>query len=446
MRPQRTPLDAWVASRLGIPGDRPSRAEVERGQLERLRATVAWAAERSPFYRARLAGLPAGWPATLADLASLPLTSSGELREQGPRFLCVSQDQVGRVVTLQSSGTTGVPKRLWFTPADQDSTVDFFRAGMSTLVERGDRVLILLPGKLPGSVGALLATALEGLGAVPLPHGFVVDLPAAAADAQRQAPTCAVGAPAQLLALARYAEEVQGAPVRLRTALLTTDHVPSSLARRLEAGTGCRAFEHYGMTEMGLGGAVECQAHAGYHLRDPDLLFEVVDPATGEVLPEGSEGEVVFTTLQRRGMPLLRYRTGDRSRFLPGPCPCGSALRRLAHVCGRIEAASVPCGAAGGLTLPALDEVLFAVPGLVDFTAALSRGRGAARLSVVAYGLGPGERELASAARQALESVPAVQAAAGGGELVLSVAAAALPSRRWTTPRKRTIVERGTTA
>jgi phenylacetate-coenzyme A ligase PaaK-like adenylate-forming protein len=437
-----TPLDAWTAARLGIPGDRPSHAAVARGQLERLRATLAWAAQHSPFYRPRLADLPSGWPAALADLASLPFTSPGELRDHGPRFLCVSQDEVERVVTLQSSGTTGKPKRLWFTPADQDATIEFFRVGMSTLVERGDRILILLPGKLPGSVGALLATALDRLGTVAIPHGFVLDLPAAAADVQRHGPTCAVGTPVQLLALSRYAE-VSGVPLRLRTALLTTDHVPASLVRRLEAGTGCRVFEHYGMTEMSLGGAVGCEAHAGYHLREPDLLFEIVDPATGEVLPEGAEGEVVFTTLQRRAMPLIRYRTGDRSRFVPGPCPCGSASRRLAHVCGRIEAPSVPCGAAGAIAFPALDEVLFAVPGLVDFTAAVSRGRDFARLAVTAYGIGPGEHELASAARQALESVPSIQAAAGAGELLLSVAAAELPPGRWTAPRKRTIVEHG---
>jgi phenylacetate-coenzyme A ligase PaaK-like adenylate-forming protein len=243
-----------------------------------------------------------------------------------------------------------------------------------------------------------------------------------------------------VLGLSVYAQEVARIPFRPRTALLTTDHVPESLVRRLEESSGCRAFHHYGMTEMGLGGAVDCEAHAGYHLREPDLLFEIVDPATGEPLPDGEEGEIVFSTLARRGMPLLRYRTGDRSRFLPGPCPCGSALRRLARVRGRIDAAALPCGAAGTVSLPALDEVLFAVPGLADFTATVSRGAGQDRLSIVAYALGRNERELANAVAEALRAAPILRAALGGDRLTLSVASAALPTRRWTAPRKRTMV------
>ena len=122
---------------------------------------------------------------------------------------------------------------------------------------------------------------------------------------------------------------------------------------------------------MGLGGGVECQARRGYHLREADLLFEVVDPATGRPLPEGETGEVVFTTLTRRGMPLIRYRTGDLSHFIPGPCPCGAALRTLARVEGRI-ANRVAIGAYGVLTLAELDEALFAVSGVTDIRATMA--------------------------------------------------------------------------
>ena len=88
---------------------------------------------------------------------------------------------------------------------------------------------------------------------------------------------------------------------------------------------------------MGLGGGVECAAHAGLHLREADLLFEVVDPLTGAPLPVGSEGEIVFTTLTREAMPLIRYRTGDSGSFIAEPCPCGSALRLLATVRERLR-------------------------------------------------------------------------------------------------------------
>ena len=96
-------------------------------------------------------------------------------------------------------------------------------------------------------------------------------------------------------------------------------------------------YNHYGTTEMGLGGGVDCAAHAGLHLREADLLFEIVDPASGAPLAAGEEGEIVFTTLTREAMPLVRYRTGDLGRFAVEPCPCGSSLRLLAPVRERLD-------------------------------------------------------------------------------------------------------------
>lgn len=89
------------------------------------------------------------------------------------------------------------------------------------------------------------------------------------------------------------------------------------------------------MTEMGLGGAVSCQNLIGYHFRENDLFIEIVSPETGMPISEGQYGEIVFTTLTRKGMPLIRYRTGDISRWLPGVCPCGSVLKRMDKVLSR---------------------------------------------------------------------------------------------------------------
>ncbi len=427
-----TPLHAWTSGRLGLPPGAPLRPALEARQLELLRETVAWAARRSPFYRRRLAGLPDGWPDSLADLPALPFTSGQALRERGEELVCVSQDELARVVTLRSSGTTGSPKRLWFTAEDLAATQEFFGQGMSTLVEPGDRVLILLPGPLPGSVGALLAEALARRGVEPIPHGFVRDLPATVEVLRRCRPTSAVGAPAQLLGLLRCAAAA-GVGRGLRTALLTTDHVPRAVLRALREEHGCAPFEHYGMTELGLGGAVDCRAHAGCHLRELELLCEVIDPASGEPLLEGRPGELVFTTLGRRGMPLLRYRTGDRSRLLPGPCPCGSSLRRLAPVRGRLGALELE---AGGLSLglPDLDEVLYAVPSLLDFSAAAGvlGGRPALRITALAV---PGrEPGLRAAVELALDQVPGLRS------VTIEVEIRPAPPDPWPSPGKRVLL------
>jgi phenylacetate-coenzyme A ligase PaaK-like adenylate-forming protein len=118
----------------------------------------------------------------------------------------------------------------------------------------------------------------------------------------------------------------------MRTVLLTAEYVSDEALAYVKDAWQCEAFEHYGMTEMGLGGAMSCAAHIGYHPREADMIFEIIDPDSGEPLPEGEPGEVVFTTLTRTAMPLIRYRTGDISRWIPGACPCGSVLKRLDRV------------------------------------------------------------------------------------------------------------------
>jgi phenylacetate-coenzyme A ligase PaaK-like adenylate-forming protein len=128
------------------------------------------------------------------------------------------------------------------------------------------------------------------------------------------------------------------------------------------------------MVEMGLGGGVECEALDGYHLREADVYFEVVNPTTGEACSDGTMGEVVFTTLTRRGMPLIRYRTGDIARIIPQPCSCGSVLRRMERVRGKWDD-TVRLGPDCTLTLSEMDESLFRLPGLLDYRPTISKGR-----------------------------------------------------------------------
>lgn len=375
-----TPLQPWIAAMIGATGPGLDRAHLQRYQLARLRSTVRLARQRAPFYRDRLRDLPDGadGPDTLRDFARYPFTTAADLAAHGPRMVCVGQDDVTRVVTTQeqqeqlaaldTSGTTGTPKRLWFTESDQELTIDFFRVGMSTFTDPGDRVLVLLPCERPGGVGDLLATALERLGARAIRHGVVQDVEATLALLHDHGADVAVGIPAQLLALAR-----RDAGLRLKAVLLSTDHVPLSLARAVEQAWHCRVFNHYGMTETGLGGGVECEARRGYHLREADLYVEAVEPNGTRPMPDGERGEVVVTTLTRTGMPLIRYRTGDLSRFIPGPCPCGTDLRTLERITGR-AAGVVRTATGAGLTLAELDEVLFGLPGVLDFDATLLRG------------------------------------------------------------------------
>ncbi|NTU84791.1 MAG: phenylacetate--CoA ligase family protein [Chloroflexales bacterium] len=427
-----TPLEPWIAARIG--GAAPlDRAALERWQLERLAATLRLARARSPFYRAHLAGAPERL-ASLDELARLPFTTAQALRDRPLQLLCVSQDAIQRIVTLDSSGTTGAPKRVAFTREDQELTLDFFHIGMATFTAPGDRVLIMLPGATPGSVGDLLATALSRLGAEGVLHD---PLAAPGATAKAIAATGAsvlVGTPTQALLLARHPA---GAGVRLRAALLTSDHVPRAVVAAAEAAWGCVVYNHYGMTEMGLGGGVECAARRGYHLREADLLVEIVDPASGRRLPEGEPGEIVFTTLTRGGMPLVRYRTGDAGRFAPGRCPCGTSLKTLERVTHRLGGRVALAGAP--LTMADLDEALFPVEGLVDFTATLTRAeRDHLGLELRAV---PGAADPCAAVHAALERIAPISRALALGQLSLSVRSSGEGGSAGPTLRKRTIAD-----
>ncbi len=435
----RTPLDAWAAQKIGAGGAGFAREQLDRYQLERLRATIGWALGSSPFYRTRLADFAATDITKPCDLNRLPFTTAADLRRHGPRFLCVSQSDVSRVVTLDSSGTTGAAKRLYFTPADQEATLDFFRHGMASLTQPGDRVLILLPGERPGGVGDLLAAALNRSGVRPIPHGFIRSLPATLAVMVRENVSCLVGVPAQVLALARWAESAGVSPA-LKSVLLSTDHVPRAVVRELARLWGCDVFEHYGMTELGLGGGTDCAAHTGCHLHEADFFFEIVDPLTGQPVPAGGEGEVVVTTLARRAMPLIRYRTGDISRILSEPCPCGSELRRLAPVTARADGRIILPGH-GHFTLADLDEALFALPGLISFTAAVDDRRRAARLAIDASLAADPDGRCARALIAAADTVPAIRLARQAGSLAVSVGAGRCRGELEPSAAKRAIME-----
>ena len=165
--------------------------------------------------------------------------------------------------------------------------------------------------------------------------------------------------PVPLLGLLRW----MGGRGSLRRALVSGDACPEGVMSELERELGSRLFPHYGSREMCLGGAVTCPAHEGMHLRENHILAEIVSPG-GEALPDGEWGELVITTLDMQAMPLIRYRTGDYTRFLPGQCPCGGVTRRLAAVRRMPEQPDIV----------ELDSALFALPGLIDYSARLDGG------------------------------------------------------------------------
>ncbi|MEZ4600856.1 MAG: AMP-binding protein [Syntrophotaleaceae bacterium] len=427
---QLSPLDAWILKELGQKQDeRLDLTRLREHQLRQINWTLAHAVANSPFYRSRLAERVELPLASLAELARLPFTTSADLCREGLQMLAVSQGQIDRVVTLESSGTTGPAKRLYFTGEELARTQAFFRCGMSQVLKRGYRALVLLPGELPASAGDLLARALEPMGVSCHVHGLVRDPGACAALLKEESFDCVVGIPVQVLSVLRQPLSAKIPPGRIKSVFLTSDFVPRALVEEIGRLWRCPAFNHLGMTEMALTGGVECLALAGYHLREPDLYFEIVDPGTGRVLPAGQTGEVVVTTLTRSGMPLIRYRTGDLSVFLSDPCPCGSRLPRLGKLRGRL-AKRVDLGRGERLGMPDLDEDLFTVPGLVNFQAMLTRDCGVNHLSLAVESVAGLEQATLREIDRRLPTIPPIRRALDAGTLNLPPAilcAAPLP-------------------
>ena len=342
-------IDNWISQKIGLrPGTRLTRRALETWQLERLRETLERVMEGSPFYREKLG---TGTIDSLDSITELPLTTPRELAAEGYRMVCVPASSVSRIVTLrdpqgqklashaypyETSGTMGSAKRIWFTAEDQELMVDYIHHGLPVMTGPGDVFLVLMPCERPGSVGDLVAAGVERIGSRAVRVGAIPS------DGSRDEEVLALmrgeGVTTGLATgptAARLAAKSASDPYivnNMKTILLSAQYVSEADKDIIESSWDCKAYEHYGMTEMGLGGAMSCVERAGYHPREADLLFEVVDPVTGMVLPEGEYGEIVFTTLTRAAMPLIRYRTGDFSRWLPGNCGCGSILRRLDKV------------------------------------------------------------------------------------------------------------------
>ncbi|NCC11322.1 MAG: phenylacetate--CoA ligase family protein [Bacteroidia bacterium] len=358
-----TPLENWIIERTHLAPK--SQEALEAYQLEKIRKTLHYAKDKSRFYNEKLKETDLNAITSLSDFEKISFTTPLDIKRHAHDFLCVSTHEIERIVTLNTSGTTGDEKRLFFTQEDLEETIDFFQYGMNCLVEKGDKVMVLLPGSAFGSIGDLLKKALWRSNIECVVHGVLQDVEKTAACIEEHHITCIVGIPMQVRYLSLMKPELFN--THIQKVLLSTDYVPDSLVKTLSRNGTCKVFNHYGMTEMGYGGGVECECLGGYHLRENHLYFEIIDPVTGKRVSDGEYGEVVFTTLNRQAMPLIRYKTGDTARFVTKPCGCGTFLRTMGKVRGRMENKININGCE--VHLRKLDEIILSYDEVMDYKA-----------------------------------------------------------------------------
>jgi phenylacetate-CoA ligase len=304
-------------------------------QLARLRETVQWTVDRVPFYRERITDAKVSG---LGDVARLPFTRKTDLREHYPFGLFAVPR--GEIVRLHaSSGTKGKPTVVGYTAQD----LDVWREVMARLmIAAGARPGHMLHiafgyGLFTGGLGFHDGAERVGMAVVPVSSGNTARHHLLLQDFR---PDGICGTPSFVL---HVGESLRAAGVRpdtlgIRYGMLGAEPWSEALRAALERLWGCPAYDIYGLSEItGPGVAGECEAREGLHVMDDHFLPEIIDPVTGAARAEGEEGELVLTTLTKRALPMLRYRTGDITAITHAPCRCGRTSARIARFKGRAD-------------------------------------------------------------------------------------------------------------
>ncbi|MUM78350.1 AMP-binding protein [Pseudodesulfovibrio sp. F-1] len=317
------------------------REDMERLQLKRLQALCERVYANVPFYKKKFdeRGLKPSDIRTLADVRLLPFTEKQDLRNHYPfGMFAVNRDQIVRIHS--SSGTTGKATVVGYTKRDlktwgQLMARSFVAAGATPkdMIHNAYGY-----GLFTGGLGAHFGGEALGAAVVPVSGGATRRQVMLLKDFESDVICCT---PSYALFLAESASEM-GIDIRrlpLRIGIFGAEPWTEEMRRDIEAKLGIKAIDIYGLSEiMGPGVAIECEdAQDGLHIQEDHFLAETIDPDSGEVLPAGQEGELVFTTLTKEGIPLIRYRTRDLTRLNTTPCRCGRTTARMRRVTGRSD-------------------------------------------------------------------------------------------------------------
>jgi phenylacetate-CoA ligase len=323
---------------MDIDADRYGRESRAKLQLERLQTLVERLKRDVPYYREKLDGISAGDVTSLDSLSDLPFTTKDTLREHYPfGLLAVPLERIVRIHA--SSGTTGKPTVVAYTTADMGLWGEVMARTLAAGgVTKRDVVHNAYGyGLFTGGLGFGLGAETLGAATVPVSGG---NTPRQLMLLEDFGATVLCCTPSYALVLAEAAEQagIDASRLRLRVGFFGAEPWTEAIRQELEARLRIEAFDVYGLSEIiGPGVAVECSEQSGLHIFEDHFLPEVIDPETGRRLPGDAEGELVFTTLTKEGLPLLRYRTRDRVRLTREPCACGRTLARMSKVLGRTD-------------------------------------------------------------------------------------------------------------
>ena len=311
--------------------------QISQQQLDLVNDRIRALVEAGSFYGKKLAEAGITHVETPEDFTKLPFSEKKDLRDAYPLGLMTAPEE--EIVRIHSSsGTTGTPVIIPYTAKDVDDWAIMFKRCYETAgITNMDRIQIT-PGYGLWTAGIGFQNGAEKLGAMVIPMGpGNTDKQLQMMQDMKSTVLCSTSSYALLLA-----EEIEKRGIKdnihLKKGVIGSERWSDKMRKHISESLGIELYDIYGLTEIyGPGIGINCEYNEGMHYWDDFLYIEVIDPKTGEPVPDGEMGEIVITTLIKEGAPLIRYRTHDLSRIIPGKCKCGRCYPRLDTIMGRTD-------------------------------------------------------------------------------------------------------------
>ncbi|RQD85578.1 phenylacetate--CoA ligase family protein [Methanosalsum natronophilum] len=317
------------------------REDIKEYKLYKFKQLLDYVSKNSPYYQELFEkeGIKSTNIKSMSDISKVPLTTHEQLIQNPYHFLCVSRREIAREFTTSGTTTTetaNLKKRISYTQDELLDIVDSVISGlkMAGMDSEKDMLQIMYPTlTATWDPGLVLSKACDLAGFKSVINDSS-DINDQINTMVNSGTTFIIGKSSFIYDLSKSATNLDKLrSLGIKNIICSSEPLTEEMKEVIEDAWGCTAVRQWGMTELGLANAIECTEQNGMHVNNPDFLVEVIDPDTGQVLPEGSEGELVFTTLNRRCMPLVRYRTKDLGVLLDEPCGCGTTLdQRIKNV------------------------------------------------------------------------------------------------------------------
>jgi len=360
---------------------------MDKIQLSKLKRTIRYSYNTSPYYHRlfKKINLKPSDIKKFSDMTKIPYTPTEDLQNDPKSFFSVSEDKFIRVFT--TSGTTGKPKKAYFTKEDLDKIVESTATGAQIMYGITSKDTIRLTFEVGYGTEIwgnryCLGRAYESLGALIIATGRL-DIKEELEIIKEYKPNIFGDVSSRVYYLTREMGKICDLKeLGIKKFLIGAEPTPNSMRKEIEKAWNADVFIGYGITEIGLLMAGECEKKHGMHLSEFNFLTEVVDPKTGEQLEDGEVGELLYTTYDRKGMPLLRYNSHDLGRIIPGICSCGLPLKRI-EIKGRSDDL-IPIGAGDNLFTKMFDEVVFSFPEIIEYQVIFDKKDGKDLITIVA--------------------------------------------------------------